>query len=106
MDLEFVNLARRIPHELKLRGGTTKWILKRALGPLLPREIIERPKKGFGMPIGRWLREGQFELKPCCPVPGYDSNLAKRKYAAHVSGASDERLFLWSSWLLQRWMER
>lgn len=106
LDLEFVNLARRIPHELKLRGGTTKWILKRALGPLLPKEIIERPKKGFGMPIGRWLREGQFELKPWRPVPGYDADLAPRKYAAHVSGASDERLFLWSSWLLQRWMGR
>jgi asparagine synthase (glutamine-hydrolysing) len=106
LDIEFVDLARRIPWQLKLRGGTTKWILKKALAPLLPREIIQRPKKGFGMPIGRWLREGRFEFDHARTFPHLDVAFAERKHAAHMSGKSDERLFLWSYWLLSQWMKK
>ncbi|MDB6174862.1 MAG: asparagine synthase, glutamine-hydrolyzing [Chthoniobacteraceae bacterium] len=105
LDIEFVDLARRIPHQLKLRGGTTKWILKRALAPLLPREIIERPKKGFGMPIGRWLREDRFDFSAPAPAPVSRAFL-DGKLAAHRNGKSDERLFLWCAWLLNRWMQK
>ncbi len=103
LDIEFVNLVRRIPWRLKLHGGTTKWILKEALAPLLPREILHRPKKGFGMPIGRWLREGRFTFHPAEQLP---SALADRKLAAHLGGKSDERLFLWSYWVLCEWLQR
>jgi asparagine synthase (glutamine-hydrolysing) len=104
LDIEVADLARRIPWQLKLRNGETKWILKRALAPLLPREIVERPKKGFGMPIGRWLREGRFEFEH--PIPQLDAAFAKTKIGAHLSGASDERLFLWSYWLLGKWAKK
>ena len=106
LDIEVVDLARRIPWQLKLRGGQTKWILKRALAPLLPREIIDRKKKGFGMPIGRWLREGKFEFDHARTFPHLDVAFAERQHAAHMSGARDERLFLWSYWLLSQWMKR
>ncbi len=106
LDIEVVDLARRIPWQLKLRGGQTKWILKRALAPLLPREIIDRKKKGFGMPIGRWLREGKFEFDHARTFPHLDVAFAERQHAAHMSGARDERLFLWSYWLLGQWMKR
>ncbi len=102
LDIEFVDLARRIPHQLKLHGGTTKWILKKALAPLLPREILERPKKGFGMPIGRWLREGRFDFSTPPPAP-LNPGFVDRKLAAHRTGKSDERLFLWCAWLLSKW---
>jgi asparagine synthase (glutamine-hydrolysing) len=106
LDIEFVDLARRIPWQLKLHGGQTKWILKKALAPLLPQEIIQRPKKGFGMPIGRWLREGRFEFDHARTFPHLDVAFAEKKYAAHMSGKSDERLFLWSYWLLSQWMKK
>jgi len=106
LDIEFVDLARRIPWQLKLHGGQTKWILKKALAPLLPREIIERPKKGFGMPIGRWLREGKFDFDHARTFPHLDVAFAERKHAAHMAGKSDERLFLWSYWLLSQWMKK
>ncbi len=106
LDIEVANLARRIPWYLKLRGGETKWILKKALRPLLPAEIIDRPKKGFGMPIGRWLREGRFEFDNARTFPHLDVQFAERKIAAHMAGKSDERLFLWSYWLLSQWMKR
>ncbi|MGB8170244.1 MAG: asparagine synthase (glutamine-hydrolyzing) [Chthoniobacteraceae bacterium] len=107
LDIEVVDLARRIPWQLKLRGGETKWILKKALGPLLPREIIDRPKKGFGMPIGRWLREGKFDFDHTRTFPHLGGiTFAKRKIAEHQSGKRDERLFLWSYWVLAEWLKR
>ena len=103
LDIEFVDLARRIPWQLKLRGGETKWILKRALAPVLPGEIIERPKKGFGMPIGRWLREGRFHFEGLNGIPGINAAFIQKKVARHLGNRSDERLFLWCLWLLEQW---
>jgi asparagine synthase (glutamine-hydrolysing) len=107
LDIEFVDLARRIPWQLKLHKGETKWILKKALAPLLPAEIIQRKKKGFGMPIGRWLREGKFEFDHTRTFPHLGGiTFAKKKIAAHMSGKSDERLFLWSYWVLSEWLKK
>ena len=106
LDLEVVNLARRIPWPLKLRGGTTKWILKKALAPLLPAEIIDRPKKGFGMPIGRWLAEGKFPIDPAKTAPLLNADFISKKWTEHREHRADHRLFLWSYWLFARWQER
>lgn len=107
LDIEFVDLARRIPWQLKLRGGETKWILKKALAPLLPREIVDRPKKGFGMPIGRWMREGKFEFDHTRTFPHLGGiTFAKKKLAAHLAGTGNERLFLWSYWVLSEWLKK
>jgi asparagine synthase (glutamine-hydrolysing) len=106
LDIEVVDLARRIPWQLKLHQGQTKYILKKALAPLLPREIISRKKKGFGMPIGRWLREGRFEFDHGRTFPHLNVAYAEQKHAAHMTGRADERLFLWSYWLLGQWMKR
>ena len=56
LDHELVQFAADVPVDLKLRGMTTKWILKEALRGLVPDEIIRRPKHGFGVPVGRWFR--------------------------------------------------
>lgn len=56
LDLELVDFATRIPPGLKQRGRTGKAILKRAMEPYLPHEVIYRPKTGFGAPLRRWLR--------------------------------------------------
>lgn len=106
LDSELVDLARRIPWELKLHQGETKWILKRALGTLLPAEILHRPKKGFGMPVGRWLREGCFNFNEGTATALVDSSYVRRKLERHRAHKSDERLFLWSYWLLAKWMKR
>lgn len=60
LDLEFVEFAQRIPLHLKQRGQVGKWVLKKAMEPLLPRDVIYRPKTGFGAPLRRWMR---FELR-------------------------------------------
>ena len=88
------------PHHLKLRNGETKWILKRALRGVIPDAIIDRPKKGFGMPVGRWLREGRFDFDLEKTPAALDRDFISKKLAAHRAGKADERLFLWSEWVL------
>lgn len=61
VDFEFVESINCIPSNLKVRGMQLKYILKKAVRPWLPREILERKKRGFGAPIGAWLRK---ELQP------------------------------------------
>lgn len=61
LDLDLVEHAARIPVGLKQRGRVGKWVLKKAMGPYLPHDVIYRPKSGFGAPLRRWLRH---ELRP------------------------------------------
>jgi len=56
LDPEVVAFAWRLPFDFKLRGGTSKWILRQVLHRHVPKELIERPKTGFGVPLDDWLR--------------------------------------------------
>jgi len=56
LDLDLVAFAARIPSRYKQRGSEGKWVLKKAMEPHLPREVIYRPKTGFGAPLRRWMR--------------------------------------------------
>lgn len=60
LDLELVNFAREIPIGFKHRGGEGKWVLKKAMEPYLPKDVIYRPKTGFGAPLRRFMR---YELR-------------------------------------------
>ena len=60
LDNDLVEFAARIPPNLKQRGGEGKWVLKRVMEPYLPRDVIYRPKSGFGVPLRSWMR---FELR-------------------------------------------
>lgn len=61
LDLELVDFAACIPVGLKQRGWVGKWVLKEAMKPYLPQDVIYRPKTGFGAPLRRWMRH---DLKP------------------------------------------
>jgi asparagine synthase (glutamine-hydrolysing) len=61
LDQDLVDLAAAMPEAVKVRGGRLKHLLKRALSDLLPPDILERPKRGFGMPVGAWLK-GELAL--------------------------------------------
>jgi asparagine synthase (glutamine-hydrolysing) len=102
LDIELVDFVRRIPSSYKLRQGTTKYILKKALEPVLPREILYRTKKGFGSPIGAWFKNGTLQMNGN-RTSLLQNNFIREKTAAHLAGKSDERAFLWNTYVLNRW---
>ena len=62
LDIELVKLAAEIPDSLKQRGTEGKWILKKAMEDDLPKDVIYRPKTGFGAPLRRWIKNDLKEM--------------------------------------------
>jgi asparagine synthase (glutamine-hydrolysing) len=113
LDHQLVELATSLPMDLKLRRLTTKYVLKRALAGVLPRDILERPKKGFGVPLGRWFRR---ELAPmlrdaCAPDVIRRAGLFRPEavgqlLAEHAEGRRDHRKKLYTLLAFQLWASR
>ena len=107
LDIELVDFVRRLPHTYKLRRGTTKFLLRRALRGLLPREILGRPKQGFAVPMGRWLEGSLPPFDRIEPITyGTAARFLRQRLQEHRSGQADHRLFLYPHWLLSRWLAR
>jgi asparagine synthase (glutamine-hydrolysing) len=113
LDTAVVEFANAIPGRLKLRGLTTKYILKRAVRPWLPPEIIDRPKKGFGIPVGEWLRGPLRDMARDLLAPqriqhdGYfEAREVTRLLDEHLRGVADHRKPLWTLLAFQLWNER
>lgn len=75
LDLELVEFAARIPATLKQRGREGKWVLKKAMEPYLPHDVIYRPKTGFGAPLRRWMRK---DLRPVIADVLGESSIRRR----------------------------
>ena len=97
LDNDLVDFCARLPHGYKYRGGIRKFLLKRAMRGVLPDAILNRPKKGFGIPLAQWLRQ-MPEAPPLAPVPGLRAGWIADRWRASRAGREDERLLLWS-WL-------
>jgi len=102
LDIDFVNLARRIPSAWKYRHGQTKYILKKALETVLPADVLYRKKQGFGVPIGAWFRNGQLGLDDA-PLPCLNGAFVEARLAEHRANRADQRAFLWNTWLFSQW---
>lgn len=110
LDHELVEFAAGIPVNLKLRGRTTKHILKEAARGLLPDDIIERPKHGFGVPVGRWFRidlrdyAREVLLDPATLARGYFRPGAVRDLLdAHVQGRRNHGQLIWLLLTFEWW---
>ncbi|HEX8951559.1 MAG TPA: asparagine synthase-related protein, partial [Polyangia bacterium] len=114
LDTAVAELAGALPLDWKLRRTTGKWILKRVARRLLPSQIVDRPKKGFGMPIARWLRG---ELRDLCRDALLDGGslaaagtLARgeveRMLDEHAAGTIDHRQRLWTLLVLELWRRK
>jgi asparagine synthase (glutamine-hydrolysing) len=97
LDNEVVDFCARLPHGYKYRGGVRKFLLREAARGLVPDAVLKRPKKGFGIPFARWLRQ-MPEMPPLDAIPGLRPEWIAERWSAARSGAEDERLLLWS-WL-------
>jgi asparagine synthase (glutamine-hydrolysing) len=97
LDNDLVDFCRRLPSRFKFRNGERKYLLKKALEPLLPKVIVQRRKKGFGIPVADWMRKVPA-TPPLRPVAGMRTAAVERAWNAHREGKADNRLFLWT-WL-------
>ncbi len=101
LDIDVVDFVRRIPSSYKLRRGVTKYILKEAVRGLIPDRVIDRPKKGFGIPLGNWFKTGALGLTSSAVPKEMDWSWINRRLADHRDGKRDDRGMLWCAWLLQ-----
>jgi len=102
LDQDLADFARRIPHEYKYRDGTTKYILKSALRGVVPDALLGRRKKGFGIPLTRWLRSCGEERFPRAGAVLGNREWPSAALAEHRSGKRDHRLALWCLLALER----
>jgi len=112
LDHRVVELAWRMPLDFKIRDGQGKWLLRQVLYRHVPKELIERPKMGFAIPLDSWLRgslkqwaealldeqrlrlEGYFHPEPI-----------RKMWSEHLSGKHNWQYHLWSVLMFQAWLE-
>jgi asparagine synthase (glutamine-hydrolysing) len=110
LDHLVVEFAASLPATLKMPGGRLKHLLKQLAFSLVPREVLDRPKQGFGVPVARWFRGelrdafGDILGSPLARQRGYfDAGFVNRVLAEHLSGARDHSRQLWMLLVFELW---
>jgi asparagine synthase (glutamine-hydrolysing) len=110
LDHPLVEFTATLPERLKLRGRTTKYILREAMRDFLPAEILSRSKMGFPVPIARWFREGyrgivdEFVLGERAAARGlFDPSYVRAVAGEHASGLRDHSERLWALANVEIW---
>jgi asparagine synthase (glutamine-hydrolysing) len=115
LDRELVQFVNQLSGDLKYREGVTKSLLKRAVlqSRLLPKSIVHRQKKGFGIPVARWLRVELHEYFRQTLIEEWPAELAmfdqreiRRLWDAHIRHAANHYKELWALFMLARWATR
>lgn len=110
LDLRVVDAAWQLPIDAKICGSTSKRILRAILYKHVPRELLDRPKHGFAVPIDDWLRGSLRDWAESLLSPSavrnaglFDPKLVERVWAAHVSGSENAGSRLWAILMAQAW---
>lgn len=113
LDHHLLEFANGIPAQLKLRQGKTKYILKQAMRGLLPDSIIDRPKHGFGVPVGAWFRgelaeyvRGVLLSERAIGRGIFEREGLQAMLESHQSGQADLGHALWTLLTFELWMQR
>ena len=113
LDNDVIAFASALPAPLKIRNGRRKNVLKEVAATLLPREILDRPKQGFGVPLGTWFRGNLRELfadtllSPTSLQRGYfQPHFVRRLVDEHLGGKRDHTLRLWQLVVFERWHQQ
>ena len=112
LDHKLIEYVWKIPHSLKFRNGSGKWILKQILNQYVPKNLTERPKMGFEIPIGSWLRgplrdwaENLLNQKRLQQERYFNPQLIRDKWAEHLSGKKNWQYDLWDILMFQAWID-
>ncbi|OGX22435.1 MAG: asparagine synthase (glutamine-hydrolyzing) [Omnitrophica WOR_2 bacterium GWF2_43_52] len=113
LDQKLMEFAARLPVEYKMRNFVKKYILKKAVTGILPKENIVRKKMGFGMPVGNWFRGNMKEFlietilsKRSCNRNYFNMSVISGMLQDHVKNKADYSLQLWSLLMLEMWHQR
>lgn len=112
LDHKVIELAWKLPLSLKLREGQSKWVLRQILYKYVPRELIERPKMGFGVPLDDWLRgplkewaESLLDSKRISQEGFFRPEKIQALWSEHKSGKRNWAYLLWDILMFQAWLE-
>jgi asparagine synthase (glutamine-hydrolysing) len=113
LDVEFAEYVNDLPSIYKLRGLTRKYLLKKGLERILPKDILHRKKKGFGIPLAKWLKG---ELKPMLMdvfSPAkisreglFNGEVVQTLLREHFTGQKDNRKPIWTLLMFEMWKQR
>lgn len=113
LDHRIVELAWKMPLEYKIRNGEGKWLLKQVLFRHLPKELIERPKMGFAIPLDDWLRTSLRDWaedlldENTLKAQGYfHSEPIRKMWQQHLSGQYNRQHQLWTILMFQAWLKQ
>ena len=112
LDHRLVEFAWQLPLQMKIHGGQGKRVLRQVLYKYVPRELVERPKMGFGVPVDVWLRgplrdwaEHLLDEKRLREEGWFHPEPVRRKWNEHLSGQRNWQYHLWDILIFQAWME-
>jgi asparagine synthase (glutamine-hydrolysing) len=113
LDHRVVELVWRLPHSVRIRAGATKWLARQVLYRHVPRQLIERPKMGFGVPLAEWLKgplrewaENLISEKRLSEGGLLNAPLIRRRWQEHLSGRCNWQYLLWDVLMFEAWRER
>ena len=113
LDSRIFDFVWTLPENMKIRGGTGKYLLREFLARHVPRELFERPKQGFNMPIGEWLRgplkhwaESLLDERTLKNQGLIDERAIRKIWHAHLDGQGNHAENLWSILMFQAWHQR
>jgi asparagine synthase (glutamine-hydrolysing) len=113
LDHRVAEVAARIPTSLKISGGEGKKILRKLLYKEAPRELFERPKAGFAMPVSEWLKgplrnwaEELLDERRLKDEGWFDPAMVRRRWADHLSGRRDSAPAIWAILMFEAWLEQ
>ena len=112
LDHRIAELAWRLPLHMKIRDGQSKWALRQVLYKYVPSDLVERPKRGFSIPLGQWLRgplrdwaEGLLNQERLQSEGYLNSTLIRETWQQHLSERYDWPHHLWSVLMFQAWLD-